>query len=66
MGGCSRGGCGVWGVGVGVGRVGVGGVELEGSGSGGCTWFKITLKVLVPCSFLCCFQLPCTWFRSTL
>ena len=47
---------------------GVGGLRLgsEGLGSGHCTWFEITLKVLVPCSFLCCFQLPCSWFKSTL
>ena len=48
--------------------VGVGGLRLgsEGLGSGHCTWFEITLKLLVPCSFLCCFQLPCSWFKSTL
>ena len=82
-------------------RVGVGGLESGGSGgselgmvaigrlgSGDCSWFEITLKVLqliykylvvscavfnylavglhVPCSSLCCFQLPCSWLKSTL
>ena len=48
--------------------VGVGGLRLgsEGLGSERCTWFEIILTVLVPCSFLCCFQLPCSWFKSTL
>ena len=37
-------------------------------GSGVCSWFEITLKVdlQVPCGFLCCFQLPCSWFNSAL
>ena len=61
---------------------------IEGLGSGGCSWFESTLKVLqliykclvvscavcnylvlglkVPCSSLCCFQLPCSSYKSTL